>query len=147
MLFKKYMVSLGLISCIALPMVLAQPSAMHQGTKQDALGIYKEAGITPVQEAKIRQMAKDFDSSNSVKLHRLMNLLQEMRTLSLTPDLDEKAALAKQDEINKLQSDSSNDRVKLLVKIRSLLTPEQRKKLVQLMQKSLDSQPPLGAKG
>jgi Spy/CpxP family protein refolding chaperone len=142
MSFKKYILSLGLVALSALPAVLAQPSDMHQGTKQDPLGIYLQAGITQVQQVKIRQMAKEFDSSNSVRMHRLMNLLQGMRTYSLTPDLDEKTALAKQDEINKLQADSANDRVRLLVKIRSLLTAEQKKKLVQLMQKSIEPSPP-----
>ncbi len=142
MSFKKYILLLGMVALFALPAVLAQPPDMHQGPKQDPLGIYREAGITPVQEAKIRQMAKDFDNANSVKMHRLMNLLQAMRTYSLTPDLDEKIALAKQDEINKLQADNANDRVRLLVKIRSLLTAEQKKKLVQLMQKSLEPPPP-----
>jgi Spy/CpxP family protein refolding chaperone len=142
MLFKKYILLLGLVALSALPAVLAQPSDMRPGPKQDPLGIYREAGITPVQEAKIRQLAKDFDSASSVKMHRMMTLLQAMRTYSLTPDLDEKAALAKQDEINKLQADNANDRVRLLVKIRSLLTAEQKKKLVQLMQKSMEPPAP-----
>lgn len=146
MSFKRFTLSFALVSLVALPAVLAQPPATRQGQSQDPLSIYREAGVTPVQEAKIREMAKEFDNSNSVKLHRLMNLLQEMKTLSLTPDLDEKTTLAKQDEINKVQAENANDRVRLLVKIRALLNADQKKKLVELMQKQMDSSPPSSSK-
>jgi Spy/CpxP family protein refolding chaperone len=125
---------------------LTQPSAAYAGAKPDVLGIYREAGIDANQESKIRQLAKDFDSANTVKLHRLVALLHDLKILSLSPELDEKAALAKQDEINKIQADSANDRVRLLVKIRNTLNPEQKKKLVELMKKSMDQSSPAGLK-
>jgi Spy/CpxP family protein refolding chaperone len=58
-----------------------------------------------------------------------------MRSLSLTPSPDEAAVMAKQAEINTAQAEIANERIKLLLKIRSALTKDQRQKLVDLMQK------------
>jgi Spy/CpxP family protein refolding chaperone len=64
----------------------------------------------------------------------MMTSMRDMRTLSLQPSPDEQTVLAKQEEINKVQSEQALERTKLMLKIRSILNPDQRQKLVQLMQ-------------
>lgn len=104
------------------------------GTK-DALTIYREAGINKDQENQIRQLAKDYEQANAVRLQNLLNLLQEMRALSLVPDPDEKAVTAKQEQINQMHATIAMERIKLLLKIRHVLTPPQKQHLIELMQK------------
>jgi Spy/CpxP family protein refolding chaperone len=59
-----------------------------------------------------------------------------MKTLSLKPDPDEQAVISKQEQISKIQADMAMERIKLLLKIRHLLTADQKQRLVELMQKN-----------
>lgn len=101
---------------------------------KDPVAVYVEAGINKEQEGKIRQMAKDFEDMQGVRLKLMATLLKDMRALQLEADPDEKKVLSKQDDINKVHSEMATDRVKLMLKIRGLMTPEQRQRLVQLIQ-------------
>ncbi len=122
---------------VALPSVLAQsPSGSAAETalhSEDPLAIYRVAGIDAGQETQIHQLVKDFESEAGVRLDNLRRLLKEMRELSLQPAPDEAAVLAKQEEINHVQNEVATARVKLLLKIRNLLKPEQKQNLVNLM--------------
>lgn len=116
------------------PLTLAQPpSEPATATRPDPVSIYREAGAGEEQLNKIRELAKDFESSARVKAERIRNLMHQMQTLSFEPDPDEKKVFATQDEINSLAADMSNARIKLMLKIRGLLSPEQRFRLVQIM--------------
>jgi len=106
------------------------PSAMRM---EDPLSIYRAAGIDAEQEKQIHNLVKDFESESVPRMDALHKLLKEMRELSLQPLPEESAVLAKQDEINHAQNELANTRVKLLLKIRNSLKPEQRDKLVNLM--------------
>ena len=103
--------------------------------RHDPLAIYKEAGIDADQEKKIRQFAKDFEDGQRVRLKLMANLLRDMRALQMQPDPDEKKAIAKQEEINKVQSEMGLERIKLVLKIRSIMNFDQKQKLIQNMQK------------
>jgi len=127
------------LSMLVAPAVLAQGGAPGGGAGRDPLSIYREAGINTDQETQIKDIVKEFESANSVRIDKMRNLLSDMRTLSLQPAPEEDKVLAKQDEINKVQAEVSNERIKLLLKIRAVLTLDQKKKLVDMMQKS--SQP------
>ena len=118
----------------ATPPLKAQPGT--QEPTKDPLAIYRLAGIDKQQEEKIRQLAKSFEDVNLVRLQGILNLQQEMRALSLKPDPDEQTIIAKQTEINKLQAQMSIERIQMLLKIRQLLQPEQKQRLVELMQKN-----------
>ncbi len=96
----------------------------------DPLAIYKEAGIDKEQERKIRIMAKEFEDGQRVRLALFGNLLKEMRDLQFEPDPDERKVLAKQDEINKVQAEIGTERVKLVLKIRSILSFDEKQRLV-----------------
>lgn len=111
---------------------LAQAQA-GQGAATDPMAIYRQAGVSQEQEARIRQLAKDFEDQARVKAKRMMGLIQEMHQLSLETDPDEKAVLAKQDEINGVTGEMASDRIKLLLTIRKQLTAEQKAKLVGMM--------------
>jgi Spy/CpxP family protein refolding chaperone len=52
----------------------------------------------------------------------------------LQPDANEQIALSKQNEINKVNNQMSDERIKLMFKMRAVLTADQRAKLVKQMQ-------------
>lgn len=112
------------------------PAGSVLGRNADPLKLYREAGIDKEQEYKIRKLAKTFEEQQRVRIGLLGNLLKDMRKLELQPDPDEKKALDKQSEINKIQAEIGTERIKLLLNIRNVLTFEQKERLVQNIQKS-----------
>lgn len=129
---------LSLLICLIISPILVCSirGAVYSQTnseKKDPVLIYREAGADAEQEAKIRQLAQEYDKEGRVRMERLRNLSKQMREMSFEPELDEKKVLALQDEINDLQNNLSKDRIKLMLAIRSMLTPEQRTKLVELL--------------
>jgi len=110
--------------------------------RHDPLAIYREAGIDREQEKKIRQLAKEFEDGQRVRLALMANLLKDMRNLQMQPDPNEKTALAKQDEINKVQAEMGTERTKLVLKIRNVLDFEQKQRLVQNMKPVAHNQTP-----
>ncbi len=136
----KVLAQASAICCLAL---LASHSVRAQGAPAgstggagDPMAIYRQAGVSQEQEMRIRQLAKDFEDQARVKAKRMMGLMQEMHQLSLEADPDEKAVLGKQDEINQVTADMSNDRIKLLLTIRKQLTDAQKQKLVGMMKEA-----------
>lgn len=127
-----------LISLVAPFAASAQTAgALQQGgatQQKDPLSVYKEVGINNDQEAKIRQLSKEFEDSARVRDERVRNLMGEIFELSLQPAPDEATVLAKQDEMNKVQAEKATDRVKLLLNIRNLLTADQKQRLVTIME-------------
>lgn len=67
----------------------------------------------------------------------LTDLVQGLKTLAYQNTIDGNAMLAKQNQINKLQSEMGMQRIELVIKIRGLLTPGQNEKLVSILQKRL----------
>lgn len=100
---------------------------------QDPLALYKMAGINSEQEETIKSLAKDFESTQRVRVKSLVALYQQLKQIQLQPDPPDDQAIAKQEEINKLTGEMSTDRIKLLLKVRKVLTPDQRKKLIAIM--------------
>ena len=121
---------------VAVPLytVQAQPS-------QDPLQIYREAGASDNQQKAIRDLGKEFETTARVKVERANNLLKKMQEYSLQPLPDEKEVLSTQDEINTLQADMANSRIKLMLKIRGLLSPEQRDKLISILKERRSMNP------
>lgn len=99
----------------------------------DPLSSYKKAGINEKQEGEIMALIKSFESLMIEKGKLMQDLMSQMRQISLKPDLDEQAALSKQGEINTLNAEMAVERIKLLAKLRAVLTPEQRQKFVKLL--------------
>lgn len=118
-------------------MVQAQP----QPPQGDPVAIYREAGASPEQQQKIRDMAREFEQSAFVKAERIKNLMKKMQDLSLQPTPDEKVVMGTQDDINAAQADIANSRIKLMIRIRGLLTEEQRTKLVQILKERMANHP------
>lgn len=110
------------------------PPAGSESVRREPLSVYREAGIDLEQERKIRRLARDFEEQQKVRLKLYANLLKDMRALELIAAPDEKKVYAKQDEINKLQAEIGTERIKLLLAIRDVLTPEQKQRLVELIQ-------------
>jgi Spy/CpxP family protein refolding chaperone len=128
-------VALFLLSLISLTFAFSPALAADQDSndKKDPVLIYREAGASDEQEAKIRQYAQEYEKAARVRVERLHNLNKQMTELSYEAELDEKKITALQDEINELQSSISSERIKLMLRIRSLLSSEQKSKLVELM--------------
>ena len=133
------MVALGTVfSAMALSGVTCSALAQAPGTSAapDPLTIYREAGVSTDQENQIRSLVKGFEEETTSHIDSLRKMLKEMRDLSLQPQPDESAVLAKQDQINQTQNQIATGRIKLLLKIRAMLSKEQKQKLVDLMQHS-----------
>jgi hypothetical protein len=118
------------------------PNSAEAPRPSDPLAIYREAGINKDQENQIRQMAKEFDTANLARLQSVSSLMHEMQAMSLKSEPDEQAVLDKQDQISKAQAEMSTARIKLLLKIRSVLTKEQKQRLIDLMQKGMGAPTP-----
>jgi len=118
--------------------VLSQDNASPDNN--DPVAVYKEAGITAEQESTIRKLAQEYDQESAVRLQSLAQMLTELKDMAYKPVLDENAMLAKQGEINKLQSEMAIQRIKLVIKIRSLLSPAQNEKLVAALQNRVRSE-------
>jgi Spy/CpxP family protein refolding chaperone len=120
-------------------MVQAQ---MPTSPGQDPIALYVEAGASVDQQSKIRTLAHEFETTARVKVERAANLMRKMQAYSLEPMPDERAVLATQAEINSLQSELANARIKLMLQIRSVLSDEQRGRLVQLLKEQHRLQQP-----
>lgn len=129
------------VSCLAPQAMQADEPMADSG--RDPIAIYKEAGIDTVQEERIRAMATEYERDSAEKAAQIIRHLREIRNMSLNPDLDAKTILNTQREVNKIQSEMALDKINLLIKIRSVLRPDQKRKLVSLLQKSRskDAQP------
>lgn len=125
----------ALVALLAAPSIVSAQTTFEGGQPQkDPLAVYKEVGINAEQEAKIRQLSKDYEDASRVRDERVKNLMGEIFELSLQPAPDEPTVLAKQDEMNKVQAEKATERVKLLLSIRNVLTAEQKQRLVTIME-------------
>ncbi len=142
-----FSLALGLVM-VAPPMVLSQGQPGGAGgQRQDPLAIYRAAGADEAQLKQIHEAAGQFDVSAQARAKQMIGLMQDMKQLSLQTDPDQSAVLAKQEEMNKVQNEQSNERIKLMLKIRTLLNPTQKQKLVQLMQQRPSGQLGQGVPG
>ncbi|MBX9878807.1 MAG: Spy/CpxP family protein refolding chaperone [Candidatus Obscuribacterales bacterium] len=124
-----------LLALLAAPSMVSAQTTFEGGQPQrDPLAVYKEVGINAEQEAKIRQLSKEFEDASRVRDERVKNLMGEVFELSLQPAPDEATVLAKQDEMNKVQAEKATERVKLLLAIRNVLTAEQKQRLVTIIE-------------
>jgi|AGTN01.1.fsa_nt_gi hypothetical protein len=131
-LFKYFAASLLAVAAANSTAALAQGGDVG-GPPQDPVAIYKQAGVNEEQEGEIRRLAKSFEDGQRVRLKTLVGLIKGMSDLQLQSTPNEDEVLAKQDEINKLSNEMATERVKLLLKVRKVLKPEQRDKLVALI--------------
>lgn len=133
----------AIVSLASLALSVVSPYMVHaQGQpegappqQRDPADTYKKIGADEGQLAMIRQAITDFEQKARARAQSLLGLFREVRQLQLQSEPDEKTVLSKQDEINKLQAEMATERMKLMLKIRSLLNPEQKQRLVQLMQR------------
>ncbi len=124
-----------LLAFLTAPSMVSAQTTFEGGQPQrDPLAVYKEVGINAEQEAKIRQLSKEFEDASRVRDERVKNLMGEVFELSLQPAPDEATVLAKQDEMNKVQAEKATERVKLLLAIRNVLTAEQKQRLVTIIE-------------
>lgn len=113
--------------------VAAADEKASENTGKDPYRIYIDAGASTAQISKIKEMAGAVETENIRRSHEMLTLIQDIRALSLQPELDEKKLLEDQRQLNELQAQMSTERTRLLIRIRKVLSPEQRQKLVTLM--------------
>lgn len=130
-------VALVSIGAFSVNRATGQGSGKGEG---DPLAVYRKAGINGEQEARIRKLAKDFETEQRVRLQKLIGLMKDMKELQLQPNPNDQTVLAKQDEINAATSEMASGRVQLLLDIRKVLTPPQRNKLVLIISQIENSQ-------
>jgi Spy/CpxP family protein refolding chaperone len=114
-----------------------EPAGAKQG---DPLAMYRAAGIDHDQEQKLGALTKEFEQVMIPKTKSLLALVHEMRELSLQPDPDQDAVLAKQEEINKLNGELSLDRMRFALKMRNVLSPEQKEKFAEIVKQRTQTQ-------
>ena len=115
------------------PAAFAQPGGEQAKANSDPLALYKNAGIDSEQEGEIRKLMKEFESAHRVRLKSLFGMIKQMRNLQLQPNPNEEQVLELQEEINKASGVIATERIKLMLKIRKLLSPMQRQRLVKLV--------------
>ncbi len=131
-IIKRITIAAFLVTSVLIPqMVLSQNNTPDAN---DPVAIYKEAGISTEQENSIRKLADEYDQANGQRLQSLAQMLQQLKDMAYQAVLNESGMLAKQEEINKLQSEMALERIKLVIKIRGLLSPVQNEKLVAALQ-------------
>ena len=116
-------------------MVLAQDGGTQLPQQGDPIALYKQAGIDEKQQQQILALANAYEGAEDKKAHEVIGYIKQLRALSLNPDLDEKAILQTQSNISKLEAEMAMDKMRLLIDIRRVLNHDQRKRLVELIQK------------
>lgn len=134
----------GILAAVALAVLATTSAARAQQPQgpaegEDPVAIYKEAGINADQEGQIRKLAREFESAQRVRSKTVYGYLREMSEIQLEPDPAEEKVLAKQKEINDITATMANERVKLMLKIRAILTPEQKQRLVKLIKERAEA--------
>lgn len=130
---NRLFLALGVVAVVACPMAISQPGNQDAKENADPLALYKSAGINSEQEGSIRKLMKEFESAHRVRLKSLFGLIKKMRGLQLQANPKEEEVLELQDEINQSSGEIATERIKLMLKIRKLLNPGQRQKLVELV--------------
>ena len=132
---KRFVLVLSTI-LLNLPLFAFAEHAPPSTISQSRLAIYRAAGADTTQEAKLIELTREFEAAVTPKARSLVKLLQEMRSLSRQADPDPQMVLKKQDEINRINSEMSLARITLTLQMRHVLTAEQRKKLIQLIEQN-----------
>jgi Spy/CpxP family protein refolding chaperone len=119
------------IAAVSLAISAAMPMQAQQGG--DPLALYKQAGASEKQLAEIAAVQKSFEGTAHSCNERGSEVQKKLHDLSLQPVPDEKAALAAQKEMNDVIADIGAAHMKMMIKARKILTPEQRLKVVELL--------------
>ena len=85
--------------------------------RQSPLAIYIASGIDQTQQDKMKVLLQDFERLTLSKAPVMIQLMREMRAISVQVDANEKLALAKQDEINNLNNEMASERIRLMFKL------------------------------
>jgi Spy/CpxP family protein refolding chaperone len=104
------------------------PGPIERGLERDADRLGLEANT----RAEIRKIAREARTRAEDRRGELEKLHQELRALLDAPEPDEAAVLAEADRIGALETEMHKDRLRTLLRIRALLTPEQRAELVKI---------------
>lgn len=106
----------------------AGPGPIERGLERDV----ERLGLDAETRAEIRKMARDARSRAVERRGELDEVRDELRALLDAPEPDEAAVLAQADRIGALETEMHKDRLRTLLRIRALLTPEQRAELVKI---------------
>lgn len=117
--------------------LLAPALAQSPGVSSSRQGrferLLEETGLDERTLTEVRQVL-DASKSDRQELRRnLREAYAHMRSLLEQPQPDEAAVMAQAEVIGGLQTEARKQRLRTLIQVRALLTPEQRAKLLALM--------------
>lgn len=89
-------------------------------------------GLDDAMRAQIREIAAEGREAAEVHHERVRALYQELRELLSAESPDEPAIMRKAEEIGEAKTAKRKQRLRTMLSIRALLTPEQRRELVRI---------------
>lgn len=131
--FTRAVIAVSCLGAMLVPVVPAYSQVQGERSGHDPMEIYLQSGIDSDQEAKIRSLVTKFEDAASKRSQEVYRLSKQIMELSLQPDPDSRAIMDAQAEINKIQNQAANEKLILLLRVRQTLTPDQKRKLVQIM--------------
>lgn len=91
-----------------------------------------ELGLDDAVRAKIREIAEEGRAKTQTHDDALRALHDEMRALLSTDEPDQQAVMRKAEEIGAAETARRKERLRTMLAIRALLTPEQRRALIRI---------------
>jgi Spy/CpxP family protein refolding chaperone len=138
--FMPVLLSLAAGLILVAPYSVQAQGGGASGGRPDPTAIYQQLGASSDQLQKIKELISQFENAQQAKGQAMFALIKDMHAMSLQPSPDESAVIAKQGQINQAGNDMANAKIKVMLAIRGILTPDQKQKLVQLMQQQAQSQ-------
>jgi periplasmic protein CpxP/Spy len=96
--------------------------------------MFKELNLTPDQQAKIKAIREQEKTASMDRRNQMRAAFDRMRSLSAGNATDDQLR-AQHQQVQQLRQQAADRRFETMLKIRAVLTPEQRTKMAELMQK------------
>ena len=103
--------------------------AEHSNKKEISAKLVEELGITPEQEAKLKEQRKEFMGKNKELKKNMRARRKELKRELEKPNIDRVKVEKIIADINNLTGEKLKNRVDKIISMKNILTPEQFKKL------------------
>jgi len=120
----------GFISVLA--PALAQPPSASSPHRERLERLFEEIGLDDKTLTEVRKILDASKTDRQELHHKLREAYAHMRLLLEQPQPDESAIMVQADIIGGLRTEARKQRLRTLIQVRALLTPEQRAKLLAL---------------
>ena len=132
-----------LLTCLLLPVLaFAHPEGTPDGSNSKGREKFMdELGVTPEQKAKLKDL-KESKQDLPTEFEGIKKLKAEMENLLKDPNSSESDVLTKSKELGDKISQIHENRIKHLLAMKKILTPEQFSKLLDKMHDKFDGMKP-----